>query len=80
MARIETGRILWGVSYQLAPAGTQCVARWFTEFSEASARKAMLDRLAEPEDNPVYQQVRRMCVRLPDAFTPDELQKLTPLI
>lgn len=72
MARIESGRILFGVSYKLASDNDQCVADWFTESSEAHTRKNQLERLAVPGPYQVYTDVQLMCVRLPDTLTASE--------
>jgi len=76
MAKITTGRILWGVSYQLASDGDQCVSDWFTESSEAHTRKNQLERLATPGPYQIYQNVRLMCVRLPDCDSPKERKRM----
>lgn len=80
MARIETGRIIYGVQYKLNSDYMQCVASWFTEYSEAKQYFNKLVSISDDDCDPdyrVYRELRIVSLRLPDGFEDCET---TPVI
>lgn len=80
MAKITTGRILWGVQYKLNSDHMQCVASWFTEYSEAEQCYNKLVPISDDEcdlDYRAYRELRIVSLRLPDGFEDCET---TPVI
>jgi len=63
MARIESGRTLFGVQYKLHSDGFACVAYWYTESSEALAQADKLRQL-----DCVYKDVYVVTAHLPDTL------------
>lgn len=68
-SRLTTGRILFGVQYQLASNGFRCVASWFTDSADAIAYRRELETCG------YYKNVTLVHVTLPDTPTSIKVQE-----
>jgi hypothetical protein len=59
-SHITTGRILWGVQYQLASNSFRCVANWFTDSADAIAYRRELETCG------CYKDITLVHITLPD--------------